>query len=167
MAGVLRTIDFSLSQASQPLRLDLMKKARDIARDLRWGLGNGLFYAAGFSVLVLILALLRGSTDYPEYGTTTWRIIRVYFAAGLLGGLLVGWMRPFTSRRWGAIAVGALIGVVVYGSAMLATDMPASAVPFIALVAGVPMGALLGNKHWKEAQPEEAPPQDASRPPQN
>ena len=43
---------------------------------------------------------------------------------------------------------------------MLATGMPASAVPFIALVAGVPMGALLGNKQWKAAQPEGVPPQD-------
>ena len=52
---------------------------------------------AGFSVLVSILALLRGSTDYPEYGTTTWRIIRVYFAAGLLGVCL--WDGCALSRR--------------------------------------------------------------------
>jgi hypothetical protein len=138
-----------------------------VSRDLRWGLGNGLFYAAGFSALVLVLALFRGSTDYPEYGTTTWRVIRVYFAAGVLGGLLVGWLRPITSHRWGARTVGALVGTVVYGSAMLATDIPSSAGVVIALVLGMPMGALLGNKQWKESQPDDATPPDGSRPPQN
>jgi hypothetical protein len=142
-------------------------KPRDIARDIRWGVGNGLFYALGFSGLVLVLALFRGSTEYPEYGTTTWRIIRVYFAAGVLGGLVLGWLRPVTSRRWGARAVGALIGTIVYGSAMLATDIPRSAGLVIALVLGIPMGALLGNKQWKESQPEDAVLPESSPPPQN
>lgn len=89
----------------------------ELLRDIKWGVGWGLWLASGFSVIVVVLAGFRGSTDYPELGLSTPKIIALYYLLGLAGGSVVGILRPFTKSKLGGFVVGSIIGTLVYGGA--------------------------------------------------
>jgi hypothetical protein len=77
-----------------------------------WGFG----LATCFSIFVLLLAILRGSTVYENYGgLTTWRVIALYFATGLVGGVVFGLLRPLTNRYAGKLFTAYLLLFLVYG----------------------------------------------------
>jgi hypothetical protein len=47
---------------------------------VRAGVGWGIALATCFSAFVLLMALLRGSSRYPD-GLTTWHVLAFYYAA--------------------------------------------------------------------------------------
>ena len=77
-----------------------------------WGAAWGLFLAACFTVIAAVPALIRaftGPAHVWQKGLSFFAIIGVYLFGGIIGGALVGLLRP-VSRWW----VGRrLIGVVV------------------------------------------------------
>jgi hypothetical protein len=91
-------------------------------RNLRWGVLNGLAGAAAFSALLVILAILRGSTNYEQYGTTTWGIVSSYFAAGLVAGIALGILRPITKHWLGILVTAILCSICIYGAVGYAAD---------------------------------------------
>jgi hypothetical protein len=100
---------------------------------------------------MLALALVRGSTRYEQYQTTTWGIIRSYFAAGLLGGAVFGLLRPVAARgRFGAMVVGIVVGPFVYGAVAVAMTGPHAFFSLPAVVPGVLVGGTLG---WQLGKP--------------
>jgi hypothetical protein len=122
---------------------------RDIVRDLQWGLSWGLFGAFFFSCIATAIVALSGKSPKSKYGLTLLEIIQAYFAAGLLLGLILGWLRPLTERRWGAILVGALAGTTIYTTIGVAMWGVTSEAIAAGLVLGIPMGGLIGNREWK------------------
>ena len=80
--------------------------------------------ATAFSGLVLVLALLRGSIEYPEYDTDTFRVIGAYYLAGLFAGGLLGLLRPWLSSRIGRVAVSILCATAIYGAVGLSMYGP-------------------------------------------
>lgn len=121
---------------------------RSLARDLWWGIGWGAGLAAWYSLLVLGLALLRGSTEYPQYGLTTWRIIGLYWFLGLAAGAVTGLLRPLCEFELGAGLVGWAAGAAVYGGIGLAMDGPRPHVFVFAALLGLG-GAWFGVRAWE------------------
>jgi hypothetical protein len=93
-----------------------------IARNLAWGLAWALAGATVLSAYVLILTLIRGSTRFESYGTTTWGVLASYYGAALVAGPAVGFLRPLVRSAVGAVIVGILVGTVVYGAVGYAYD---------------------------------------------
>jgi len=123
-----------------------VKRARqELLRDIKWGIGWGLWLASGFSVMVVVLAGFRGSTDYPELGLTTPRIIALYYLLALVGGSVVGIFRPFAKSKLGGFAVGSLVGTLIYAGAGFAIkDVEWQFMIPTALILGLAVGGTLG-----------------------
>jgi hypothetical protein len=87
--------------------------ARDLPRDLRWGVAHGLAFAAFCSLWASILYLARDSDPFRRLGVTFERTIILYFAGGIGGGLLMGLCRPLTMSRRGRLWTGLVIGPMI------------------------------------------------------
>jgi hypothetical protein len=116
----------------------------ELIDDLKWGIRWGLWMAAGFSAIALVITGFRGSPDYPEFGLSIGSIILLYFALGLIAGALVGVLRPFTRTKSGGFFVGWLIGSLVYGGAGLMIKGVGIAIIPVALILGLAIGGTLG-----------------------
>ena len=118
--------------------------------NVEWGVAWGVGMATVFSLFVLALAALRGSTAYPQYGDlTTWSLIATYFAVGLPAGAVAGALRPLLRWRAGAALVGYLVAVVVYGGAGLGLGYAPKRVLLIAALCGL-AGAIAGLMWWRD-----------------
>jgi hypothetical protein len=92
-----------------------------MAANLRWGLGWGLAYAILYSLVAIGLNLLSGGATAEAYELSIWAIIGTYFATGIMGGILVGLLRPLLTSVWGAMLVGVMIAfpvLVGFGTAL-------------------------------------------------
>jgi hypothetical protein len=117
---------------------------QEFLADIKWGIGWGLWLASGFSVIALVLAGFRGSTDYPEFGLSTGSIVLIYFGLGLIAGCVLGLMRPFTRTKSGGFFVGWLIGFLVYaGAGLMIKGVTLLMIP-VALVLGLAVGGTAG-----------------------
>ena len=112
--------------------------------DVAWGIRIGAFVAGVFSLWVIGLSIVRGTTQFEQYGMTTWGIVSTYFAAAAVAGAVVGLLRPWARTRGGAAAVGAVAGVIVYAAISVAMDGWRNFDPAFALVAGIPVGGICG-----------------------
>lgn len=127
-----------------------LRRSRTWRENARWGLGYGLGMALFASGYVLVASLLRDSFYYGRYDLSTWTVVGVYFAAGSAGGLALGLLRGFAeSSRGGAVRVGILVGILVYGAVGVLTIGANLMTAGIAIALGCFMGALLGYR-WSD-----------------
>jgi hypothetical protein len=127
-----------------------------LVRDVKWGIGWGLWIATGFSVIVIVLAGFRGSTDYPELGLSTPGIVAIYYAVALVGGSVLGLLRPFTRGKLGGFVVGSFIGFIAYGGAGLMIKGVGLLMVPVALVLGVAVGGTFGYQSVKGSKRDAA-----------
>jgi len=111
-----------------------------LRKDLHWGLGWAWGFAAACSAWVLVMSIFRRSLEWSEYNTTTFAIVGTYAVAGTGAGVLLGVLRPLTTRRWGAFLVGWLVGTLVYASVMVPMGLGREAPWWLALVPGLLVG---------------------------
>jgi hypothetical protein len=130
-----------------------MTKKPTLLGNLAWGLSYGVGLAVLFSLLVGVLAMLRGSDWNPTYQVSTRSVAFGYGVAGVLGGLLVGLLRPIATGRFGGMLVGILTGAFVYSAIMIAVDGVSEFRPVPAILAGTLVGGVLGFKFGGEAGP--------------
>lgn len=127
---------------------------RAMWKNLRWGIVSGLIFAALFSIWVAVLALLRGSTRFEEYGVSLWRILESYFAGGICAGAVVGLARPLTKYRIGAAFVGILAaGPVALAIAIASDGMPrqwADGTWVAVWVIVLFLGPIVGYARWRQ-----------------
>ena len=128
---------------------------RDVLADLKWALGWALSVAGVLSLWVLFLALVQGSlvfqkrTEHLNVRLTAGEIVRAYFGVALVGGLLLGWLRPWTRRHAGAVVAGMLVGTMVYAGVGLTFAPLNSDLLLTGLIAGVPVGGYLAHRWWR------------------
>ncbi len=85
------------------------------AHEVRSGIALGLAFATFFSAIVLVMAALRGSMQYPD-GLTTWHVLAFYYGAGIVGGATFGLLRPWQNRYVGRLASAWVVLYLVYGA---------------------------------------------------
>jgi len=140
-----------------------------LSRDIR----DGWLYAAGFSVLALLIIVVAGlSTLTGAHKFADWSLMPValplvivgYFLAGTLGGFAFWVLRPW--RRWliGWVLTGFVISGLVYGSIGVIgvvsyyaganiLDLKSAAegwrlLPIVALITAVVPGIPVGIYYW-------------------
>jgi hypothetical protein len=99
------------------------RSSRSALKDLRWGVFWGFALALGFTAFAAIPAAIRalGPQDDWTAGLSFGELTMFYLGAGLLGGALVGLLRPFAQRWWGRRLLGIIVGLPVFfgGTAMV------------------------------------------------
>jgi hypothetical protein len=73
----------------------------------------GLFFAGFYSLFVLLIYPFRGEEPSQSTGVGLVAIIVTYVIGGMLGGAIVGLLRPLMRERWGAILVGMIAALPV------------------------------------------------------
>ena len=81
-------------------------------RNVAWGVGWGLVLAA-ILLIAASLVYLAAFIGAASVGLSFWRLVLVYLGGGLLGGLVVGLLRPLTRSHLGAALVGVVAAVPV------------------------------------------------------
>ncbi len=142
-----------------------MSRSSDLRRDLRWGIMWGLGFAAVYTFVAALIFAVEGQHPFEANDATLGEAIVGYVLGGLVGGVLLGLLRPLTARRWGAVFVGILVGVPAVGAVVLPIEGPPSAWDqadlFAVVVLGTILGAFGGNHYWKPA----SGPGDQAHPP--
>ena len=116
---------------------------------LRWGLGHTLRTAVAYSVYVCILALARGTTQLGRVSLLD--LIVIYWIVGVVGGLVLGILKPLLAWKLGAFAVGVLVGYAVYGG--IALTLSQEGMPWwLMLIPAVIVGGGLGLVRYDAAR---------------
>lgn len=89
------------------------RKKRHVLLDLRWGAVWGLLIALCLTVILAVLAAIQGPRLFESYGTSFLTVALLYLGGGLVGGLVVGLLRPLTRWRLGGVAMGILAALPV------------------------------------------------------
>jgi hypothetical protein len=122
-----------------------------IGRNVRWGIGQGVAFAAIASVAVTLFEIPRWEIYRPHI----WLVVGSYFAAGISVGAVVGLLRQLTRWLIGAILVGIIAAVpfaVVLG--MFSDNMTFSPhvdlrlVVELSLICGPMAGFIRWNQTW-------------------
>ena len=87
-----------------------------------WGVYIGITVAAILSLYAWILSLDPNSRALERAEVTLDQAVRVYFAGGLGGGLLLGLSRPFLKTLVGQMIVGSLVIAPLFFALEWATD---------------------------------------------
>jgi hypothetical protein len=76
-----------------------------LRRNLRWGIGNGLFMGCFFTAVVLVIRVVPGNRPFERTGVTIASTIAVYLIGGMLAGAIIGLLRPLARYALGAMLV--------------------------------------------------------------
>lgn len=96
-----------------------MKRETNIPLGLLYGIGMAVLY----SLYVSILYVVEGNQPFQAYGISFGIVVILYFLGGIVGGVLLGMLLPWTSRRSGSAVVGIIVacpfaiaaGLAVFG----------------------------------------------------
>jgi peptidoglycan/LPS O-acetylase OafA/YrhL len=87
----------------------------NLVRNLKWGLRWGLIMAVGFTVIGIVATIGASFDPTPRNDPSLASFIGFYFLAGIVGGLLLGLLRPVTRSKVGAMLVGTAVAAVSIG----------------------------------------------------
>lgn len=108
------------------------------------GVIAGIFIATLFSVWAVAVYLVSGGGAFERLGISFGATISIYFAGGIVGGLVVGLIWPLTRWWWGAAVVGVVGALPVYLMASVALDGDFLGGTILAIV----VGGIVGLRSW-------------------
>jgi peptidoglycan/LPS O-acetylase OafA/YrhL len=113
---------------------------RRLTGDLRIGIRVGLSFSVAFSVLAAIafvILLMNGeaSAIKRDTGLNFPEIILLYVVGGLVGGVLIGLLRPLRSTAVGSFVIGTISAFPCFMGYILMTDPRTDWYPFGVLAA--------------------------------
>jgi hypothetical protein len=132
---------------------------RNLGTDLAWGAKRGALLGLVFCAVLGVAIMVRGRAAYGEGSFL--RLIVATIAFGILGGLSVGLVRPFTRRYWGALIIGFLGGaftmafcfVLIFGIAGIQEMEPRVAVALMvgSIIVGLRSAAMMrrDESNWR------------------
>lgn len=109
------------------------------------GVVAGVAMAVLLSAWALAVYLFRGPGAFQGLGTSFTVVVAVNFAAGILGGVIVGLLLPLTVWRWGAVVVGILAAIPFYLAITLASGD--NDILFV-VIGSVGVGGIVGYGAW-------------------
>ncbi len=133
--------------------------ASRVLRDAGWGVAWGLGGACFFSLYVIGSYAFRGAAFLEHHGLTLAGVLAIYFGVGIVGGAVIGLLRPLLRWRAGAFVVGTAaafplaisLGVLKHG------HLPGvhwrAAVGLLILAAGT--GGIVGALVWQPQDREQ------------
>jgi hypothetical protein len=127
-----------------------------LGRNIRLCVAIGLAVAVLFSAFVVVLVAVKGGSVLEGYDTTLRTVVATYLAGGLVGGAIVGALLPIGRRWYGAMLLGYIGALPVYGVVLMATRPVSQWMtdsPFLFYGAG-PIGAAVGLGLWFEFRRE-------------
>jgi len=176
--GLAALIRLTINAESGRIVFRLRSPSSSSSRRSLWDdIRGGWLYAAGFSIIaLLIIGVAAVSTAAGTAHVTGWDTLPLglplvvvgYFAAGTLGGMAFGMLRPL--RRWllGWMLTGFVIAALVYGAVGMMgvvgyylgvniLDLHSGAegwrmLPWISLITGIFPGSLLGVYYWYKSR---------------
>lgn len=115
------------------------------------------------SLLVLIIYAFRGPRPFAQIGISLGATIGLYFVGGVIAGLLLGLLFPFTIWRSGAVVVGMVVASPLYLGAAVVLGLPDLAA---GVVASVVVGGVAGYSLWSppKYEPSNRPANDENLP---
>lgn len=124
-----------------------------LAKNISWGTKWGLSAALFFGAWITIVRFASGTQPFDEVGMSYGTTIAAYFAFGLLGGVLLGFLRPLASTRLGSAITGWLLAIVVYTGFGTLLDIPPwrwdTFMLIIVLIGSLLVGAPTGVVYWR------------------
>ena len=133
-----------------------MTNREDLAFNVKVGLVTGALSAGVFSAVALLLE--QGARGQDPDHMSLGRIVASYFAAGLLGGPVVGAMLPLRRSYVGTLALATVGSVLVFGIFGIAErgafwhwDVSAwKKAVTLGAIFGLTIGTLdWGQRHWR------------------
>ena len=122
--------------------------------DVKWGIGWGLWLAAGFSLLGSALFVMQGTVLGNPSRFSFPLVVIGYFAMGVVGGSVVGLLRPLAQQRLGATLLGMIVGIFVYAIAVLVAvgekEFLSPAGLYSTFTLGTVIGGIAGHNTWKK-----------------
>lgn len=126
---------------------------RDIRSDVLFAIKKGAFYATLLSVYALTLVVLSRGRVLDKYGpnVTVIRVIVVYYSAAVLGGTVVGVLKPIAKTLLGSMLIGFLVALIG-GFFVLMTLLPPeewrSVLPLATVLFALALGPGAGAINW-------------------
>lgn len=131
----------------------IIRSRRSLISDIKWGLGWGLWLAAAFALLGAALMVMRVNIAGVPSHFAFPLVILGYLAMGLLGGVVVGLLRPLGQHQGGATLLGMIVGIIVYAIAGIVAvgvkEFRSPAGVLSALILGIVIGGLAGRRTWR------------------
>jgi hypothetical protein len=123
------------------------RQTDSLSENVSWGIRRGLSMASLFSAYVVVVAVMQRSVQFDAYGANVFQLVLIYLLGGLLGGAVVGALRPLNATGAGGAPIGALASIPFWaGTLMLLVGMPTrwDRGDWVVLMILVGLGALLG-----------------------
>ncbi|MDB4916987.1 MAG: hypothetical protein JWM95_4631 [Gemmatimonadetes bacterium] len=92
--------------------------------DVRLCVIVAVIIATLYAAFVVGLFLFEGPGVFDKNGTSVGAVVVMYYAAGLLGGVVVGILLPLTRSLLGIIAVGVLVALIVFFCVAIGLEGP-------------------------------------------
>jgi multisubunit Na+/H+ antiporter MnhB subunit len=104
-------------------RIRVGRSAGEVRADIRWAVGRALVLAVTFGLFAFLVNSLYGGEAFEAHlHATPGQVLATYLASALVGGLLIGLLRPVFRHWWGA-AIGGFVGGAILALSMVALDM--------------------------------------------
>jgi hypothetical protein len=81
-------------------------RMRSLGSDIRWGVGWGIGFAALYAGFALVQYALTEGQALANKGLSLAAVVGAYAVAGVLGGAVLGVLRPLGRSRGGSILLG-------------------------------------------------------------
>jgi hypothetical protein len=112
--------------------------------NLRTSVLVGFIMATCYAIYAVVVYAVRGPAPFAAHGVSLQIVLLTYYAAGILGGLVVGVMLPVARNSVGALLVGVVIGLIVFFCIEVASSGPVWKWTSDAWEDVLVLGALLG-----------------------
>lgn len=93
----------------------------NITTNLEWGLWYGVAMACAYSAIAILLFVVRGPRAFVHNGVSLASTIAVYAIGGILGGLILGLLRPLTRYLFGVLLAAIAVSAPLFGGILVAT----------------------------------------------
>ena len=102
-----------------------VKSRMGTRRDVQTCVIVGLVMASIYAMYAIGLYALEGPRPFEQNGTSIAVVLATYYAAGVIGGGVVGLLMPFTASIVGSAAVGVLVAFISFFGIAIANEGPA------------------------------------------
>lgn len=126
---------------------DLPPSPSSVKDDIVWGVSSFLVFAVLLCAWATVVRIVSGPGPFERDQITYPKALLLYLGLGVLGGVVLGIVRPLTRTRRGTLIAGALVGAAILWSiGTFAVGIEAATRPFmlsVLLTFGSAAGAMV------------------------